>query len=102
MAKPSDLVGPAKWERASAGGDPLDDVQFPSEVEPEEDALLCAGLAIGEAGKDGTDELVLVYRENDRLMFADTDNAAGITLDSLTGGGSSDRAWRRHFLLMGG
>ena len=90
MPKPADLVGVAKWESAAGGGDALDDVPFPSEAEPEEDAIKIAGIAFGESGKDGSDEIVMLYRELDRLVLADGDNPSGLNLATLAAGGSAD------------
>lgn len=78
MAKPPDRVLPLKFESAAEGGDAADDnMGLPARLNPVEDAISVAGIFAGETGKDGSDELVALYREADKWYFEDTDYNGG-------------------------
>lgn len=73
----ADRVRPLKNERTGSGEGSEDDFGFPTQANPQEDELACAGIVAGEAGKDGSDLLVRLYRENDKWFFEDVDNTGG-------------------------
>lgn len=91
MPKPPHVVQVQKWESVAGGGSADDDLEnYPTELEPEEDALACAGLYGAETGKPGTDKIVALYREGDRWYFEDTDYSGGArkSLADLAAAGS--------------
>jgi len=82
----TDRVQVLKQESSALGGNPADDVEFPSPIEPQEDALECAGVYFQDASN--RDQLVYIERDMGVLRFRDTDNPTPLTLSSLTGAGS--------------
>lgn len=68
------------------------------------DGFKIAALYIVEPGKD--DKLAALWRDGSDLRIRDENNpgtaGGGHTLSELLTGGVTDRAWRRHFLHMGG
>jgi len=78
----ADRVRPLKNESPAEGGTE-DDIGFPAVIDPEEDELACAGVVLGEAGKDGSDLIVRIYRSADKMYFKDTENT-GANVRSLT------------------
>lgn len=93
-----DLVDLLKQEWETSGGDPLDEVPFPSPIESEEDAIRLAAIFVHEAGR--TDKSVAIWANDGELRFKDVNNQGnGISLQEIT---SDKRVWSRHFLLMGG
>ena len=71
----ADRVRPLKNERLGPGEGSEDDLGFPTQANPEEDQLAAHGIVAGETGKDGSDLLVRLYREDDKWYFEDVDNA---------------------------
>jgi len=82
VAKPTDIVWVAKWESAAHGGSAEDDFPAPTQIESEEDGIAAAGIYGAEAGKDGEDRIVCLYREGDEWFFEDT-NYSGENRKSL-------------------
>jgi len=82
MAK--DRVQVYKQEVASQGGDPLDDVPFPSVIEPQEDAIEAAGYYV--QSETARDEDVLIARDaSGNMIFKDKANVE-TTLTELKSG----------------
>lgn len=79
----ADRVRPLKNENIGVGEGSDDDLGFPTQADPTEDELAVAGIVAGEAGKDGSDLLVRLYREDDEWYFEDTNNS-GIQRKSLS------------------
>lgn len=69
---------------------------------PTDDGFKTAAVFFVESGKD--DILGAIWRDGSDLRFRDQNNTGdGVTLSELlTGESTIDRAWRRHFLTMGG
>lgn len=79
-----DKVQPLKLEDTSTGGDDLD--QFPTELDPREDHVECAGLVLDDA--DHRDETTRIWRDGSDMKFQDETNPTPHTLaDLLAGGG---------------
>jgi hypothetical protein len=100
MAIGPDRVQVVKRESTADGGDGAEDFDYAAPIAPQEDAIECAGVYL----QDGSarDENVYVARNGNNLVFRDVSVGAEKTLSDLLPGGGTDRAWRRHFLLMGG
>ena len=73
MPKPQDRVTPLAYESVGAGGS--SNSLAPEPADPAEDALVCAGLYLGELGNDASDEAVVLYRESDSMFFEDVSNS---------------------------
>lgn len=78
-----DKVQPLKLEDSATGGSELD--QFPTELNPQEDYVECAGLVLDDAAN--RDETTRVFRDGDDLKFVDTHNPTPATLSELRAGG---------------
>jgi len=92
-----DRVQPIKIESPALGGTQEDLEYLP--VEPQEDAIEAAGVYLQDA--ENRDEKTLLTRSGDDMTFKDGNNST-VTLTQLaTGANIVDKAWRRHFLLMG-
>jgi len=74
-----DRVHPLKLEDPATGGDQID--QFPTELNPLEDHIECAGLVLDDALN--RDEAVRVYRDGDNMAFMDVNNPIPSTLSDL-------------------
>ncbi len=79
----ADRVRALKVEEVGVGEGSDDDFGLPAVIDPTEDELACAGVVAGEAGKDGSDLLVRLYREADQWFFEDTNHAGGPGRKSL-------------------
>ena len=80
MAKPPHRVAVQKQESAATGGDPGDDDDMLAvPIEPHEDAINVAGVALqqpdGPAPGHSNDPDVMLYREGDEMMFCDVPGA---------------------------
>jgi hypothetical protein len=84
-----DRVQPLKLEDPSTGGDQTD--QFPTELDPSEDYVECAGLVIDDATH--RDESTTIYRDGNDMRFTDTNNPDGPTLTELRAGGSGSNSY---------
>ena len=93
-----DKVQPLKLEDPATGTQ-LD--MFPTALNPQQDFVECMGVVIDDASN--RDEKTVVDRLGNDMRFKDGNNTTPVTLSQLVAGpGSTDRSWRRHFLLMGG
>lgn len=92
-----DRVVPIKIESTAAGGS-SDDAEY-TPAAPQSDAVEVAGIYLQDASN--RDETTLVTRDGDDMTFKDGNNTTLTLSDLAAAGGASDRAWRRHFLLMG-
>jgi hypothetical protein len=90
-----DRVHPLKLEDPTTGGDQID--QFPTELNPLEDHIECAGLVIDDT--DNRDEAVRIYRTGDDMMFMDVNNPTPSTLSDLLAGGGGGLTEEQHRLL---
>lgn len=98
MAIGPDRVQVLKQESAALGGDGADDVPYPAPINSQQDAIETAGLYLQDA--TNRDENVYIERAGGDMQFRDANNPTPVTLSSLVP--VIDRAWRRHFMLMGG
>jgi hypothetical protein len=96
MAIGTDRVQVIKQESAALGGDAGEDVDYPSPINAQEDAIETCGVYFQDAG--ARDEDVYIERDGNNLRFRDLNNTTPVTLTQLR----TDYAFRRHFLLMGG
>lgn len=87
-----DRVHPLKLEDPTTGGDQID--QFPTELNPLEDHIECAGLVLDDALN--RDESVRIYRDGDDMTFIDINNPTPSTLSDLLLGGMTEE---QHQLL---
>lgn len=85
-----DRVQPLKIEDPATGGDETD--QFPTELDPQEDHVECAGLVFDDASN--RDENVRVWRIGNDLNFLDVTNPTPHTLADLLAGGMSSETHR--------
>lgn len=85
-----DRVQPLKLEDPTTGGDQID--QFPTELNPTEDHIECAGIVLDDALN--RDEAVRVYRDGNNMMFMDVVNSTPVTLSDLLAGGFSEEQHR--------
>lgn len=85
-----DRVHPLKLEDPTTGGDDTD--QFPTELDPQEDHIECAGIVLDDL--DNRDEAVRVYREGDDMRFQDVSNSTPVTLSDLLSGGMTEEQHR--------
>jgi hypothetical protein len=99
MAIGPDRIQVLKQESSPLGGDAADTVDYPSPIDPQEDALEAAGVYLQDASN--RDETTYVARNGTNMVFRDVTTGTEYTLTQLVGG-SADPAWRRHFLMMGG
>lgn len=93
-----DRVQIIKVESPALGGTEEDAEYTP--IEPQEDAIETMGIYLQDASN--RDETTLVNRSGDDMLFKDGNNPSPITLSELASPSGADRAWWRHFLLMGG
>lgn len=100
MAVGPDRVQVIKQESAALGGNSSDDTDYPAPIKPQQDALEAAGVYLQDAG--ARDENVWIERNGNDMRFRDLNNTTPVTLSALLAGGTTDYAFRRHFLLMGG
>jgi hypothetical protein len=101
MAVGTDKVQVLKRESSALGGNPADDVDYPTPLNAQTDALEAAGVYLQDALN--RDAAVYIARAGDDLVLRDVNNTTPVTLTSLvTGTPVVDRAFRRHFLFMGG
>ena len=73
-----------KRESAALGGDPDDDKPWSEPIEPQEDALECAGIYVQDATH--RDETTLMDRLGSDLRFKDSNNPTPRTLSELVAG----------------
>lgn len=85
-----DRVHPLKLEDPATGGDQID--QFPTELNPLEDHIECAGLVLDDALN--RDEAVRVYRDGDNMTFMDVNNPTPSTLSDLLLNGLTEEQHR--------
>lgn len=88
-AKWTDRVQALKVERSDQGGDDadIDEVSgAPLPLNPQEDALECAGLILNNF-EQPRDEAVYVQRDGDDIRFVDVNNPTGKTVSELASGG---------------
>jgi len=100
MAIGTDRVQVLKQESAALGGDAGEDVDYPSPINAQEDAIETCGVYLQDAGV--RDENVYIERNGNDMRFRDVNNATPVTLTQLLTGSVLDYGYRRHFLLMGG
>ncbi len=84
MAIGPDRVQVLKVESAPLGGDAADDIEpygQDAPIEPQEDALECAGVYMQDAS--ARDEQVYVGRSSDDMCFRDVNNSTPLTLSQL-------------------
>lgn len=96
MAIGTDRVQVLKQESAALGGNAGDDVDYPSPIGAQTDALEAAGYYIQDASN--RDQTTYVARAGTDMIFRDQNNTTPVTLTQLR----TDYAFRRHFMLMGG
>lgn len=82
MAIGTDKVQVLKQESGSLGGNPADDVPFPSPIAPQEDVLESAGLYLQDA--TNRDETVFLERDNGAIRAQDA-NSGGAPSEIVTG-----------------
>ena len=87
MAFGTDRVQLLKWESAAEGGSPADEHEYPSGIEPQEDAIECAGVYFNDL--TARDQQVGVARDAGNLIFKDVANPTPVTLTDLLAGGGS-------------
>lgn len=85
-----DRVHPLKLEDPATGGDQTD--QFPTELNPLEDHIECAGLVLDDLSN--RDEAVRIYRDGDDMKFMDVNNPTPSTLSDLLVGGVTEEQHR--------
>jgi hypothetical protein len=85
-----DRVHPLKLEDPTTGGDQID--QFPTELNPLEDHIECAGLVLDDSLN--RDESVRIYRDADDMAFTDVNNPTPLTLSDLLAGGMTEEQHR--------
>jgi hypothetical protein len=85
-----DRVHPLKLEDPTTGGDQID--QFPTELNPLEDHIECAGLVLDDASN--RDEAVRIYRDGDDMRFMDAIISTPCTLSDLLAGGMTEEQHR--------
>ena len=76
-----DRVQVLKQESSDLGGDNADAVEYPTPIEPQEDALEAAGLYLQDA--TNRDEAVQVWRNGDDMMFVDPRVGVPYSLEQL-------------------
>lgn len=80
MPKPPDRVVVIKQESLSTGGDPLDaDSMLNQPLDASEDSINVAGVSFQEptgGGANSNDDTTVIYRENGKMFFEDTENSA--------------------------
>jgi len=79
----ADRVQVLKRESAALGGDSADEADYPSPIEPQEDAIECAGLYLQDGA--ARDEAVYIERNAGAMRFRDTANTTPVTLSDLLG-----------------
>ena len=103
MGAPRDRVRVFKLETPAGGTQ--DDEGFQSLAIPNQDAPSVQGFFLQKPLGAGIDEDEFVYVTRDdagNIVFRDIVLGSEVTLTALVGGAPVlDRAWRRHFLLMG-
>ena len=81
----ADRVRVQKREYGSKGGDPLDDVPFIDEIEPNEDGIDCRSVFLQNDTSE--DSNVEVSRDSsDNMTFKDGPNSSAVTLTNLLSG----------------
>ena len=78
-----DKVQPLKLEDPGTGGSETD--QFPTELDPKEDFVECAGAVLDDATHQ--DESTVIWRADLDMKFKDGNNPSGATLTELLAGG---------------
>lgn len=86
MAIGPDRVQVIKRESAALGGNSADDTDYLEPIEPQEDAIECAGVYYQDALN--RDEAVFTERDGNNLRFVDVANPSGFSLSQLATGGS--------------
>lgn len=84
-----DRVKPLKLESPDTGG--VEEDQFPTSMNPQEDFVECAGLVLDDASH--VDETTAIWRDNTNMKFKDGANPSGFTLAELAasaGGGITE------------
>jgi hypothetical protein len=85
-----DRVHPLKLEDPTTGGSQTD--SFPTELNPLEDHIECAGLVLDDALN--RDEAVRISRDGDDMTFMDVNNPTPSTLSDLLLGGMTEEQHR--------
>lgn len=83
MAIGPDRVQLLKQESSALGGDAADDLPYSVPIDPQEDALECAGVYLQDASN--RDEAVYVARAGDDMVFRDKVQTTPVTLTDLLG-----------------
>lgn len=76
-----DRVQVLKRESSALGGQGVEDVDYPSPIEPREDAIEAAGLYVQDA--INRDQTTLISRSGTDMLFKDGANPGGYTLTQL-------------------
>jgi hypothetical protein len=82
----ADIVQVMKQEWSDLGGDSADESRFPQPIEPQEDQIECAGVALNDASN--RDATTVIARNADDMTFKDGNNATPVTLTDLLASGS--------------
>lgn len=85
MAVGPDRVQVLKRESAALGGNGADDVDYPTPLSAQQDALESAGVYLQDASN--RDETTYVAREGADMVFTDQNNPVPVTLTTMLSGG---------------
>lgn len=81
MTAPTERVQVIKRESLAGGGDPNDDTDYSSPIDPNEDVVEAAGFALQDTIT--RDLNVITWRASGAMMFKDEANPSGLTLTQL-------------------
>ncbi len=79
----TDRVQVVKRESAALGGNAAEDLPFDAPIDPQEDALECAGVYLQDASN--RDQNIYVDRAGSDLRFRDLNNTTPLTLSRVRG-----------------